>query len=101
MPVENEGEKLARRAIEDRGFKVHDANIVFHTNCPNIDLVVFGKRGATYVQVKTSKRPAGGSKAVILDGSPWTDQQHGKEFRSLRPVRSIAGLTIADFLYDR
>jgi hypothetical protein len=25
----------------------------------------------------------------------------GEDFHSLKPVRSIAGLTIADFLYDR
>jgi hypothetical protein len=45
-------ELLARRAIEDRGFKVHDANMAFHQNCPNIDLIVYTKTAAVYVQVK-------------------------------------------------
>ena len=64
----------ARRAIEDRGFAVHDANIVFGANCPNIDLIVFAKAGASYIQVKSSQTPAG-SNSVIIDGSPWTDDQ--------------------------
>jgi hypothetical protein len=64
----------ARRAIEDQGFVVHDANIVFGTNCPNIDLIVFAKTRAFYVQVKSSKRPAG-SDSVIIDGSAWTPKQ--------------------------
>jgi hypothetical protein len=42
-------EVQARRAIEDQGFVVHDANVLFRANCPNIDLVVFGKNAATYV----------------------------------------------------
>jgi hypothetical protein len=67
-------EVQARRAIEDQGFVVHDANVLFHANCPNIDLVVFGKGAATYVQVKSSQKPAG-SDAVIVDGSPWTEDQ--------------------------
>jgi hypothetical protein len=67
-------EVQARRAIEDQGFVVHDANVLFHAKCPNIDLVVFGKDAATYVQVKSSQKPAG-SDAVIVDGSPWTEGQ--------------------------
>lgn len=64
----------ARRAIEDQGFVVHDANVLFRANCPNIDLVVFGKDAATYLQVKSSEKPAG-SDTVIIDGSPWTEDQ--------------------------
>jgi Holliday junction resolvase-like predicted endonuclease len=67
-------EAEARRAIEDRGFEVHDANIVFRTNCPNIDLIVFAKEGAFYVQVKSSNNPAGGD-CVVIDGSAWTREQ--------------------------
>ena len=65
-------EVQARRAIEDQGFVAHDANVLFRANCPDIDLVVFGKTAATYVQVKASQKPAG-SDTVIVDGSPWTD----------------------------
>ena len=36
-------ELLARRWIEDQGFVVHDANIVFGMNCPNIDLIVYNQ----------------------------------------------------------
>jgi hypothetical protein len=64
----------ARRAIKDQGFVAHDANVLFRANCPNIDLVVFGKTAATYVQVKASQKPAG-SDTVIVDGSPWTEDQ--------------------------
>jgi hypothetical protein len=64
----------ARRAIEDHGFVVHDANIIFRQNCPNIDLVVYGQTSASYVQVKSSKSPAGAN-SVIIDGSPWTHEQ--------------------------
>jgi hypothetical protein len=67
-------ENAARRWIEDQGFAVHDANIVFRSNCPNIDLIVYGKRGAIYVQTKSSTNPAGRD-SVIVDGSPWTDEQ--------------------------
>ncbi len=42
-------EVQVRRAIEDQRFVVHDANVLFRENCPNIDLVVFGKNAATYV----------------------------------------------------
>ncbi len=71
------GEILARRAIEDRGFAVHDANIIFSANCPNIDLVVFTKTGALYLQVRWSEKPASRD-GIIVDGSPWTDGQlHG------------------------
>lgn len=70
---------MARRAIEDAGYRVHDANVIFGTNCPNIDLVVYGKRRATYVQVKGTMRAAGRD-CVIVDGSPWTKEQlHGGE----------------------
>jgi hypothetical protein len=64
----------ARRAVEDQGFVAYDANVLFRANCPNIDLVVLAKNAASYVQVKSSQRPAG-SDAVIIDGSPWTDDQ--------------------------
>jgi len=64
----------ARRAIEDRGFVVHDANIVFRANRPNIDLIIFAKTGASYAQVKSSNNPAG-SDSVIIDGSVWTQEQ--------------------------
>ena len=64
----------ARRAIEDRGFVVHDANIIFRQNCPNIDLVVYAQTSASYVQVKSSKNPAGAD-SVVIDGSPWTEKQ--------------------------
>lgn len=67
-------EELARRAIEDAGFTVHNANIVFRVNYPNIDLVVYGKSGATYVQVKSSKTPAS-KDHVTIDGSPWSREQ--------------------------
>ncbi len=67
-------EVQARRAIEDQGFVAHDANVLFRANCPNIDLVVFGKNAATYVQVKASQKPSG-SDAVIVDGSPWNEDQ--------------------------
>jgi hypothetical protein len=67
-------EKVARRAIEDRGFYVWDANVLFHENCPNIDLVVFGKSVVTYVQVKSSSKPAG-KDGVLIAGSPWTEEQ--------------------------
>lgn len=71
------GEILARRAIEDLGFAVHDANIIFSANCPNIDLVVFAKTRALYLQVKWSEKPASRN-AITIDGSPWTDGQlHG------------------------
>jgi Holliday junction resolvase-like predicted endonuclease len=67
-------EVQARRAIEDHGFVVHDANIIFRQNCPNIDLVVYAQACAFYVQVKSSKKPAGAN-SVIIDGSPWTSEQ--------------------------
>jgi hypothetical protein len=73
-PSWKELEGLARRAIEDRGYMVCDANILFRANCPNIDLVVFGRYQAIYVQVKGSTRPAG-KDAVLIDGSPWTEDQ--------------------------
>ena len=67
-------ENSAKRAIEDRGFTVHDANVLFRENCPNIDLVVFGKAGAVYVQVKSSSNAAT-KDGVLVDGSPWTEEQ--------------------------
>jgi hypothetical protein len=67
-------EKDARRAVEDQGFVVHDANVLFRVNCPNIDLVVFGKTKALYVQVKSSEIPAS-KNGVVVDGSPWTHAQ--------------------------
>lgn len=67
-------EKQARRAIEDRGFIVHDANIVFGENCPNIDLIIYSKYMAQYIQVKSSEFPAS-KNSVVIDGSPWTHAQ--------------------------
>lgn len=80
MPTVNyrSNEIRARRVIEDQGFVVHDANIIFGVNCPNIDLVVYAQEHAFYVQVKSSSNPAGRD-CVIVDGSVWTDEQlyHG------------------------
>ena len=70
----NEKETLAQRAIEDQGFVVHNANIVFRHNCRNIDLIVYSKTGATYIQVKSSSKPAGHN-SVLIEGSPWTQEQ--------------------------
>ena len=73
-----DAELAARRAIEDAGYHVHDANVIFGANCPNIDLVAYGKSSATYVQVKGTKRAAG-KDCIIVDGSPWTEEQlHGR-----------------------
>lgn len=73
-----DAETYARRAIEDAGYRVHDANVIFGMNCPNIDLVVYGEQQAVYVQVKGTTRAAGRD-AIIVDGSPWTeDQLHGR-----------------------
>jgi hypothetical protein len=69
-----EKERAARRAIEDHGFAVQDANVLFRANCPNIDLVVFGKTKAVYIQVKSSQTPAA-KDGVVIDGSPWTEAQ--------------------------
>jgi Holliday junction resolvase-like predicted endonuclease len=74
MTAPKESEKLAKRAIEDAGFDVHDANILFGANCPNIDLVVYGKQQAVYVQVKSSTNPAS-KNCVTIDGSSWTEEQ--------------------------
>ena len=67
-------ELLARRWIEDQGFVVHDANVVFGMNCPNIDLIVYNRHGAIFVQTKSSTLPAT-KNGVIIDGSPWTETQ--------------------------
>jgi hypothetical protein len=64
----------ARRAAEDQGFVAYDANVLFRANCPNIDLVVFAKNSASYVQVKSSQNPAGAD-SVVIDGSRWTEDQ--------------------------
>jgi Holliday junction resolvase-like predicted endonuclease len=68
------GEIAARRALEDAGFVVHDANILFGQNCANIDLVVFGETAAVYIQVKTSTKPAT-KDYVTACGAPWTKEQ--------------------------
>ncbi len=74
-----ESEKLARNAIEQAGFEVHSANVLFRENCKNIDLVVYGKSGALYVQVKSSTTPSS-RHCITVDGSPWTQGQlDGKE----------------------
>jgi|SRR5665647_1649523 hypothetical protein len=67
-------EVQARHAIEEHGFVAQDANVLFRANCPNIDLVVFGKSAATYVQVKSSQKPSGPD-TVIVDGSTWSEDQ--------------------------
>ncbi len=67
-------ERAVKRAIEDRGFIVHDANILIDANCANIDLVAFGKKNAKYLQVKLSSRPAT-KNGVVVDGSPWNEDQ--------------------------
>jgi hypothetical protein len=74
MSISLSSESLAKRAIEDAGFEVHNANIVFRSNCPNIDLIVYGKEKAIYVQVKSSKKPAS-KDHVTIDGSPWNEAQ--------------------------
>jgi Holliday junction resolvase-like predicted endonuclease len=74
MKIWQDKEKQARRAIEDRGFVVHDANVIFRANCPNIDLIVYGKTRAVYVQVKSSTTPAT-KDGVVIHGSPWTRAQ--------------------------
>jgi hypothetical protein len=71
-------ETLAKRWIEDHGFDVHDANLVLRANCPNIDLIVYGRTGAIYVQTKSSEYPAGND-CVVVDGSPWTEPQLYKD----------------------
>jgi hypothetical protein len=73
-PAWRSKELKARRAIEDAGFFVHDANVLFRENCPNIDLVVFGMTSTTYVQIKSSSNPATRN-GVVIDGSPWTIDQ--------------------------
>jgi hypothetical protein len=74
MPNWKSSETQAKRAIEDRGFDVLDANVVFRANCPNIDLIVFAKTQAIYIQVKSSEKPAA-KDSVIVDGSPWSEAQ--------------------------
>jgi hypothetical protein len=69
-----DSEKEARNAIERIGLTVFDANVLFRANCPNIDLVVFGKTRAVYIQVKSSEIPATKGD-VTIDGSPWTHAQ--------------------------
>lgn len=69
-----ESEILARRTLEDLGFEAHDANVLFKANCPNIDLVVYGRERAIYVQVKSSSNPAGKG-CIVVDGTPWTEEQ--------------------------
>jgi Nuclease-related domain len=68
------GERLVQRKLEDLGYVVHNANIIFRQNCPNIDLVVYSVSGATYIQVKSSANPAGKG-SIIIDGSTWNRQQ--------------------------
>ncbi len=77
MPRSKSGkfsEVIARQALENMGYAALDANVLFREHCPNIDLVVFGPRGAIYIQVKSSNRPSGKDR-VILDGAPWTEEQ--------------------------
>ncbi len=77
MKIPKQGQRsevLARRAIEDQGFVVHDANVILQSNCPNVDLIVYAKASPIYVQVKSSEKPAG-KDCVVVDGSPWTGKQ--------------------------
>lgn len=67
-------ERTVQRSIEDRGYVVHDANIVFGINCPNIDLIVYNTKRAVYVQVKGSMSSASRDH-VVVNGSPWTEGQ--------------------------
>lgn len=67
-------ERAARNAIEALGFRVYDANILFDSNCPNVDLVAFGKNGTRYIQVRLSSSPSAKGSAVV-DGRPWTEKQ--------------------------
>jgi hypothetical protein len=67
-------EKRVKREIEDRGYVVHDANIIFHSNCTNIDLIVYGRNSAKYVHVKSATRRASRD-CVVVAGSPWTQAQ--------------------------
>jgi hypothetical protein len=73
MSASKEYELAARRKIEDQGFVVHDANVLFHVNCENIDLVVYGKDRPIYVQVKSSSKPAGRDRVGV--GGTWTNNQ--------------------------
>lgn len=71
----NKSEAQVRRAIEDRtGYKVHDANVVLQANCPNIDLVVYSQSAPKYIQVKSSKKPAG-KNSVVVNGTPFKREQ--------------------------
>jgi hypothetical protein len=74
MKAHKLAERAVKRAIEDRGFVVHDANLLIDANCPNIDLVAFGKKSAKYVQVKLSSKPAT-KEGTVVDGSPWDEDQ--------------------------
>jgi hypothetical protein len=95
MPNGKSKEREVRRAIEDRGFFVWDANVLFRENCPNIDLVVFGKSAVTYVQVKSSSK-ASGKNCVLIDGSPWTEEQlyEGAPIFNKHRGRFQAGLVV-------
>lgn len=95
MPNGKLKEKEARRAIEDRGYFVWDANVLFRENCPNIDLVVFGKTVVTYVQVKSSSKPAG-KDSVLIAGSPWSEEQlySGAPIFNKHARRFQAGLVV-------
>jgi len=72
--TDHSGEVIVRRAIEDQGYVVQSANLVIRANCPNIDLIVYGKRRATYIQVKSSTFPSNKA-SVCVDGSPWSESQ--------------------------
>lgn len=67
-------EVIARRTLEDMGYIVHDANVLFREHCPNIDLVAFSSRNAIYIQVRSSTKPSS-KDGVVLDGAPWTAEQ--------------------------
>jgi Holliday junction resolvase-like predicted endonuclease len=96
------GELLVERALQDKGYAVHNANILFRENCKNIDLVVYSQTGAIYVQVKSSRKPA--SKGhVTIDGAPWRlDQLHEGQpvYNQHREHFRAAYIVIADVSDD-
>lgn len=101
------GETVAQRMFEDAGFVVHNANIIFQTNCANIDLVVYAPTGALYVQVKSSKSAAGRD-CIVVDGSPWTEDQlwrdapiFNKHSQATNPVAQIVAVVDRDPKLER
>lgn len=97
--AEHDGEMIAKRAIEDQGYIVHNANLIFRSCCPNIDLIVYGKRRAIYVQVKSSSQIA----SVCIDGSPWTEARlngHDPIFNKVKDTFQAELIVIVDRASD-